>query len=186
VSTSATSKITKKPKTNPKKTQHQRTTSTAYTTAPSAAPPAYPRSIDELLAANFYSLNEQEKTRVLLPLLRNLDPRALEASLAALPCIQAKGPGHEVRVARAIHDSPPTPEDDDILATKLTFGTPPSPAQGLKAFTPQITPLQTPAFRASPLSHKIAKVEVNENLGITRQREALEKAALLQVQGKKH
>ncbi|KAF2630463.1 hypothetical protein BU25DRAFT_456190 [Macroventuria anomochaeta] len=182
ITNNITTKVTKKPKTTPKKMQHQRTASTTSTAVPSPTPPNRYRSIDELLAANFYSLNEQEKTRVLLPMLRNLDPMRLGASLAELPCIQAKGLGHEVRVARAIHGSPPTPEADDILATKLTTGSPLSPTQAAKTST---TPSPDPALQASPLSHKVAKVEVSEDHGAVRQREALEKAALLQAQGKK-
>lgn len=164
-----TNKVTKKTKTTPKKTQRQRTASTS-TITPSPDTSKSHRSIDELLAANFYSLNAQEKIRVMLPMLRNLDPRELEKSLAELPCIQAKGAGHEVRVARAIHDSPPTPENDDILATKLTFGTPPSPTPAAKRST---TSSPAPAVQASPLSHKVAHVEVIEDHGAVRQREAL-------------
>ena len=180
--TSTTSKVTKKPKATPKKTQRQRTVSTTSTTALSPAPLNYHRSIDELLATNFCSLNEQEKCRVLLPMLRNLDPRELEASFAELPCIQAKGSGHETRVARAIYDSPPTPGADDLLASRLTTGTPPSPTLAAKTAT---TFLPTPALQAPPLSNKVLHVEVNEEHGAIRQREVLEKAALLQAHDKK-
>ena len=184
-SVSAASKIVKKTKTAPRKTQHQRAASTTPTVALSPSPPTHHRSIDELLAANFYSLNEQEKLRLVLPMLRNLDPRALEASLAAMSSIQAKGPGHKVRVARAIHDSSPTPEADDVLATKLTYGTARSFAPVTKTSVPHFSNPTSPASQDLPWSHKISQVEISEDIGAARQREALDKAALLQAQGEK-
>lgn len=176
-----TTKVTKKPKAIPKKTQHKRTDSIAPSTITSPVHPARHRSIDELLSLNFYSLNEQEKCRVMLPMLRSLDPRQLEASLGELPCIQAKGAGHEVHVARAIHDSPPTPEADAELAIKLTTGFPSSPTPATKASHSQ---LFVPQASLSPRNTR-ASIEVSEDHGAIRQREALDKAALLQAQGRK-
>ncbi|KZM27400.1 uncharacterized protein EKO05_0002873 [Ascochyta rabiei] len=181
VTTDPAAKITKKKKVAPRKTKHKLATSvTALPTTPPEAL-AIHRGIEELLALNFYSLNEQEKGRVLLPMLRGLDPKELEASLAQLPCIQAKGPGHHVRVARAIRNSPPTPEADADLAVKLTTGTPPSPTPFIKTFHSS-----SPAPEASPSFKEVAAgFEMNEDHGTVRQREALEKAALLQAHGKK-
>jgi hypothetical protein len=182
---STANKVTKKAKTTPKKkTQHQRNTSTTSNITPSPASSSSHRTIDELLTANFYSLNAQEKLRLMLPMLRNLDPRDLEDKLAVLPCIQAKGTGHEVTVANAIRDSPPTPEDDDLLATKLTFGVPPSPTRAARRISSAPPAPATPAVQASPLSHKVVHVEVSENYDAVRQRRALEKAAALHEQGK--
>lgn len=178
-------KVTKKAKITPKKkTQHQRNTSTTSNITPSRASSSSHRSIDELLAANFYSLNAQEKLRLMLPMLRNLDPRELENKLAVLPCIQAKGTGHEVTVANAIHNSPPTPEDDDILATELTFGIPSSPTPAARRISSSPPAPAAPAIQASPLSNRVARLEVSEDYGAVRQRQALEKAAALQAQGK--
>ncbi|KAF1933625.1 uncharacterized protein M421DRAFT_201631 [Didymella exigua CBS 183.55] len=178
--TSTANRVNKKAKAPPKKkTQHQRTTSTTSNITPSPSFTSSHRSIDELLASNFYSLDAQEKVRIMLPMLRNLDPRELEKNLAALPCIQAKVAGHKVRVAKPIHYSPPTPEDDDILATKLTFGTPPSPTPATRRN------FASPPAPATQDLHKIAHVGVREYHGAVRQREALEKAAALQVQAKK-
>lgn len=177
-------KVTKKVKTTPKKkTQHQRNASTASKITPSPDSSSSHRTIDELLAANFYSLSPQEKLRLMLPMLRNLDPRELETKLAVLPCIQAKGTGHEVTVAKAILDTPPTPEDDDLLATKLTSGvSSPDPAMRGNSCSP---PAPTaPATQASLLSHKVSH-EVSKDYGAIRQREALEKVAALQAQGKR-
>ncbi|KAL1650659.1 hypothetical protein SLS61_005911 [Didymella pomorum] len=184
-----TNKVTKKAKTTPKKKkkQHQRNASTTsnLTLSPASSSSfSSHRTIDELLAANFYTLNAQEKLRLMLPMLRNLEPRDLEDKLAVLPCIQTKGSGHEVTVANAIRTSLPTPEDDDCLATKLTFGTPPSStpaAPGISSSSPAST---SPAVQASSLSNKVARLEVGEDYGAVRQRQALEKAAALQAQGK--
>ncbi|KAF3038084.1 hypothetical protein E8E12_002351 [Didymella heteroderae] len=179
-------KVIKKAKTTPKKkTSHQRNASTTSNVIPSPDSSTSHRSIDELLASNFYSLNAQEKLRLMLPMLRDLDPRELEKNLATLPCIQAKGTGHEVTVAKAIRDSPPTVQDDDLLATKLTFGIPPSPppaANRISSSPPAPTP---PTTWTLPLAHNAAHIEISKDHGAVRQREALEKAAALQMQGKK-
>jgi hypothetical protein len=169
--TNATNKVTKT--TPKKKTQHQRTATTSSIALSPASSTSH-RSIDELLAANFYSLNAQEKLRLMLPMLRNLDPRELEKNLAALPCIQAKGIGHEVHVAKAIKDSPPTPEADDILAARLTFGTSSSPTPAAKGVSSPRPASTAPALQNSLLSHKVAHVGVSEDHG-----------AALQVQDKK-
>ncbi|KAJ4353081.1 hypothetical protein N0V95_003676 [Ascochyta clinopodiicola] len=181
VTTSSAAKMIKKTKAVPKKTKHKPAASISASPVTSVGEPIVHRGIDELLALNFYSLNEQEKGRVLLPLLRGLDPKELEASLAQLPCIQAKGPDHHVRVARAIRNSPPTPEADAELAVKLTTGTPPSPTPVSKAsHSPSLVP------KASTSSGEgLASIEVGEDHGAVRQREALEKAASLQAHGRK-
>lgn len=174
-------KVTMKQKATSRKTQHQRTISTISQTITSPVTPSRHRSIDELLALNFYSLNEQEKCRVMLPMLRSLDPKELETSLAELPCIQAKGDGHEVHVVKAIHDSPPTPDADAELAARLTTGIPPSPTPVRKTtHRPSITP-ETPHSQESIVN----SIEPSMDHGATRQREALEKAASLQAQGRK-
>ncbi|KAF3049675.1 hypothetical protein E8E11_009622 [Didymella keratinophila] len=180
-----TNKVTKKAKTTPKKkTQHQRNASTTSNLTPSPASSSSHRTIDELLAANFYSLSAQEKLRLMLPMLRNLDPRDLEDKLAVLPCVQAKGTSHEVTVANAIRNSPPTVEDDDLLATKLTFGIPSSPTPAARRISSSPPAPAAPAVQASPLSNKVAHIEVCEDYGANRQRQAIEKAAALQAQGK--
>ncbi|KAF9694962.1 hypothetical protein EKO04_006901 [Ascochyta lentis] len=173
-------KVTKKT-TIPKKTQHKRTVSTSAITTPPPNALSGHRSMEEILGLNFYSLNDQEKCRVLLPMLRGLDPKELETSLAELPCIQAKGSSHHVRVARAIRNSPPTPEADAELAVKLTTGIPPTPTPIIEA-----SHSPSPAPRASPSHQELpTSIGVSEDHGAIRQREALEKAELLQAQGKK-
>lgn len=183
--TNEPNKIIKKLKTTPKKNmQYQRNTSTAshITSSPASSSPH--RSIDELLAANFYSLNAQEKLRLMLPMLRKLDPRELESKLAVLPCIQAKGTGHEVTVASAIHKSPDSREVDDILATKLTFGITSSSTPAARCTSSSSPAPAAPDIQNSLLSHKGAHLEVSGDYGATRQLQALGKAAALQAQGK--
>ncbi|KAJ4379116.1 hypothetical protein N0V86_005159 [Didymella sp. IMI 355093] len=181
--TNATNKVTKT--TPKKKTRHQRTAPTTSNITLSPASSTSYRSIDELLAANFYSINAQEKLRLMLPMLRNLNPRELEKNLAALPCIRSKGTGHEVHVAKAIKDSPPTPEADDILAARLTFGTPSSPTPAAKGVSSSRLASTAPALQNLLLSHGVAHVGVSEDHDAARQCEALKKAAVLQTQVKK-
>ncbi|KAH6622342.1 hypothetical protein C7974DRAFT_457430, partial [Boeremia exigua] len=88
--TNNTTKVTKKRQATTKKTQRQRKTSLTSVASPQQSTPPQHRSIEELLAANFYSLNKQEKTRVLLPMLRNIDPHILEPSLVELLRVQAE------------------------------------------------------------------------------------------------
>ncbi|KAJ8113881.1 hypothetical protein OPT61_g4095 [Boeremia exigua] len=180
-STKSITRVAKKPRSTPKKTQHQRTassTSTASTISTTSSSPSRHRTIDELLAANFYSLNENERARLLLPMLRNIDPHALEPSFAEPPSMQAKGPGHEVRVDYTILESPPT-QTDDMLATELTLST----------FPPELTAAVTtppaPISSAASVTKELSLDDLSEKFGTMRQREALEKAASQQMQDKK-
>ena len=175
-----TDKVANKTRITPKMAKHERATPAACATSTSHATHVSHRSIEELMALNFYSLSEQEKCRVLLPMLRGHDPKELEASLAELPCIQSKGPNQHVKSNPSTQDSLPTPGVEDSFVTKLTTGTPLSP-------TPSKTS-QSPAsnYQYVPSLHKIsASVDVSEDHGAMRQREALEKAALLHVHAKK-
>ncbi|KAF2999275.1 hypothetical protein E8E13_003788 [Curvularia kusanoi] len=197
---STNTKVVKKTKTTPEKAQQQQqhatpasgsSSTSASASTPASAPTSAPTSLDrmrpieELLEANFNSLNAQEKLRVLLPLLRKMDPRNLEASLVALPSIRAKGPGHESVVARSIYDCPNTPEAEDHLASLLTFGRglrhPPAAA----AAAPQSNPSSHIPSAESSSSSRSAPTEDGEQLGAERQRKAIEKAAMLDAQGRK-
>ena len=165
---------------------------------PAALPAASPerlRGIEELLSVPFITLNAQEKIRVLLPLLRGMDPRLLEQNLGELRSVQAKGPGHEKVVATAILNSPNDEAADNIFASELTRGhvhntnntlntastanTPTTPRQ-------QVTSGARVSVReTSPLAHKSTGAETECQLGATRQLEALKKAAVLRSLGRR-
>lgn len=170
-------KVTKKTKVTPKKVQAPPTP---------ADSPEGPRSINDLLSAPFITLNAQEKLRVLLPLLRGMDPRLLEKNLSELPTIKAKGPGHEKHVAAAITNSPNNEEADDILASVLTGIDRNTPPQHVRNTPPQqvMCGERVSVRETSPLAYKSAGSEGDGQLGATRQLEALKKAAVLKALGK--
>jgi hypothetical protein len=156
--TTKTTTTAKKTKVTNKRAQRRRSATAASHISPPPAIPARRRSMDEILALNFYQLTQEEKARILLPMLRGLNPKELEASLAEIPYVADKGPHEPARVAHIISSSPPSAEDAQVTAMGCT----------------------------SPVLKKpIANVDMNENCGAVRQREALEKAASLQAQGRK-
>jgi hypothetical protein len=117
--TASVAKVTKKTKATPKKVQAPLTPAATPVATPAASPERL-RSVEGLLSVPFITLNAQEKIRVLLPLLRGMDPRLLEQNLGELRGIQAMGPGHEKVVASRILNSSDNQEADDILASELT------------------------------------------------------------------
>ncbi|KAJ4324119.1 hypothetical protein N0V94_001474 [Neodidymelliopsis sp. IMI 364377] len=156
--TTKTTTTAKKTKVTTKRTQRQRSASVASHISAPPATPARRRSMDEILALNFYQLTQEEKARILLPMLRGLNPKELEASLAEIPYVANKGPHEPARVAHIISSSPPSAEDAQVMAMRCD---------------------------SSALKKPIANIDMNGNCGAVRQREALEKAASLQAQGRK-
>lgn len=170
-------KVTKKTKVTPKKVQAPLTPAATPVATPAASPEGL-RSVEELLSVPFITLNAQEKIRVLLPLLRGMDPRLLEQNLGELRGIQARGPGHEKVVATRILNSPNNEEADNILASELTGNVHNTPRQ-------QVMGGERVSFReTSPLAYKSAGAEGEGQLGAMRQREALVKAAVLKTLGR--
>jgi hypothetical protein len=170
--TGPVSKVTKKTNVTPRKVQAPPTP---------ADSPERRRSIEDLLIAPFITLTAQEKLRVLLPLLRGMNPRLLEKNLGEMRGIQARGPGHEKHVAAAIFNSAGNDEADNILARELTFGQVrnTAPRQHVMGYE------QVPVRETSPLAYKSATAEIEGRLGAMRQREALRKAAVLRDLGRK-
>jgi hypothetical protein len=178
-------KVTKKTKVTPKKVQAPLTPAATPVATPAASSEGL-RSVEELLSVPFITLNAQEKIRVLLPLLRGMDPRLLEQNLGELRGIQARGPGHEKVVATRILNSPNNEEADNILASELTGNVHNTPRQQVMN-TPrqQVMSGERVSFReTSPLAYKSAGAEGEGQLGAMRQREALVKAAVLKTLGR--
>ena len=167
--TTPASKVPKKPKATPKKVVQAPPTP--------AAPPSGPRPIELLLSLPFLSLTTQEKLRVLLPLLRGMDPRLLEQHLSELPSVQAKGPGAEKVVATTILNSPNDEEADVTLANYLVV-------PRLRNETPQ----QVAAYdsvSAGETSPQGVGAQAEGQLGAMRQVDALKKAKVLDALGKR-